>query len=342
MPLDQIHPKDASTASTKRLDVNNVSGMARRIAYLPVSLFASVMGLMGWAIAWQHMDIRHPWFENVAWLVGNFGTLVFMLLVVAFTQKLIRYPKNVIAEFKHPIQINFLPTFSISLLLISVFWKEHNIHVFGVWVLGAILQLVLTFYVVAQWISSPSITLETVNPAWFMPAVGNIVVPLTGTYFGFYEISWFFFALGFFFWIILGALILYRLVFIGSIPKKIQPTLCIFLAPPSVSFIAFTQLNGGLSDFSYGLYFIAFITAMLLLVNIVRFVSLPFYLSSWAFSFPLAAFTIASFQLFELTQASQWWWFSVVLTSLLGLLLVFLSVKTIQAYLDRQIFVPEA
>ena len=55
------------------------------------------------------------------------------------------------------------------------------------------------------------------------------------------EIFWFFFSIGLVFWLVLLAIVLYRLFFHEHLPARLAPTLFILLAPPSVGFITYTQ-----------------------------------------------------------------------------------------------------
>ncbi len=85
-----------------------------------------------------------------------------------------------------------------------------------------------------------------------------------------------------------------RVIFHGGLPEKMLPTLFILIAPPAVAFIAYLGLTGELNAFAKILYFHALFTTVLILSFADRFVRLPFYLSWWAYTFPLAAITLAN------------------------------------------------
>jgi hypothetical protein len=90
------------------------------------------------------------------------------------------------------------------------------------------------------------------------------------------------------------------------LPVRLTPTLFIFLAPPSVGFVSYTALTGQLDAALIGqldaaarvLYYTALFLTLLLATNAARFLEVPFYLSAWAYSFPLAAMTIATLVMF--------------------------------------------
>ena len=96
------------------------------------------------------------------------------------------------------------------------------------------------------------------------------------------------------FWIVLLTIVLYRLFFHEPLPVRLTPTLFILLAPPSVGFIAYIRLTGSVDAFGRILYYTALFLALLLASNAVRFLRSPFFISAWAYSFPLAALTIAT------------------------------------------------
>ena len=49
-----------------------------------------------------------------------------------------------------------------------------------VWLAGMIGQGVLTIAVISGWISHRAFEVGHLTPAWFIPAVGNVIVPLAG------------------------------------------------------------------------------------------------------------------------------------------------------------------
>ena len=53
----------------------------------------------------------------------------------------------------------------------------------------------------------------SLNPAWFLPAAGNIIVPIMGVEFVSKDVCWFFFSIGIFFWLVLFIIIFYRIMF---------------------------------------------------------------------------------------------------------------------------------
>jgi tellurite resistance protein len=206
-------------------------------------------------------------------------------------------------ELRHPIRINFLPAISINLILLGILsrpWLEPVSNL--LWMIGAGLQLVLTLVIVTVWLNSERPP-NSLNPAWFIPAVGNVLVPVASVPAGFVLTGWFFFSIGLFYWTILGTLVFYRLVIGDALEAPMRPTLAILMAPPAVAFLAWLQLGDGLAGVGLVLYFIAVLNFLLLIPQVPGFLKLPFFPSWWAYTFPLAAFTVATFRFAELSGA---------------------------------------
>jgi len=65
-----------------------------------------------------------------------------------------------------------------------------------VWTAGTVLHFGFTLYVLSVWIHHTHFEINHMNPAWFIPIVGNILVPIAGVHHASAEISWFFFSIG--------------------------------------------------------------------------------------------------------------------------------------------------
>lgn len=263
---------------------------------IPLPLFASVMGLCGLAMVWHAAEGRLELPHIASAGVTALAALVFIALLAAYACKWHRAPDKVKAELRHPVRINFLPAISINLILLGIL-GGHWLPLAGqiLWMTGAVLHLLLTVTIVNIWFNAER-PVASINPAWFIPAVGNVLVPVAAGPAGFPTIGWFFFTVGLFFWLILITLVFYRLITKPALEPPMRPTLVVMLAPPAVAFLAWLSLGGGLDGFGQALFFIAVFTFLLLLGQVPAFLRLPFFPSWWAYTFPVAAFTSASFR----------------------------------------------
>ena len=314
----------------------------QRLEHFPIAIFSTVMGTAGLALAWlkAHAVLGMPLVVGEG-LRGVASTL-FVLLLVFYGLKALRYPQAVRLEMRHPIRVNFFPTISISLLLLAIAYLEAAPEVaFWLWVAGVVLHLGLTLAIFGSWIHHAHYDIKHANPAWFIPVVGNIIVPLAGVRLASPELSWFFFSIGLVFWLVLLTIVLYRLFFHEPLPARLTPTLFILLAPPSVGFIAYTSLTGDVDAFGRVLYYTALFLALLLASNAVRFLRLPFFISAWAYSFPLAALTLATLVMSTRLPDPVFTLLGVGLLALLTLVVAVLAVRTLIAVWRREICAPE-
>jgi tellurite resistance protein len=317
------------------------TGAPAALAHLPVTLFSVVMGLAGLAIAWKSIFPVFAPAQGFAWLIGLLASALLVFLFGAYALKALRHQPEVLAELRHPVRLNFFPAASIGLLLLSVFWVEHTSLARMLWTAGAILHLGLTLFVMNSWIHHSHYAITHANPAWFIPVVGNIIVPLSGVPLGHGELSWFFFSIGLLFWLVLLTIVIYRLFFHEALPPRLTPTLFILLAPPSVGFLAYVGLNGGLDNGARLLYYVALFLALLLASNGVRFWRTPFFLSSWAYSFPLAALSIATMKMAVLSGQPVLKWLAEALLLVLTVIVAWLVVRTLQAVRQGKVCIPE-
>ena len=322
--------------------MSNDTNDGQRLAHLPVSIFSTVMGLSGFAIAWQkaHAALAAP---ALIWqLLAGLATAVFVVLLALYGLKLLRHFPEVAKEWNHPVRVSFFPTISISLLLLAVAWMELSPQLsLLLLAFGAVAHLAFTLAILSSWLFHTHYDIKHANPAWFIPVVGNLFVPIVAAHFGLTEIAWFFFSIGIVFWIVMMTIVLYRIIFHDPVPPKLLPTLFILIAPPAVAFIAYCALTPGVDAFARVLYHTGLFMTLLLGSALRRFVRNGFFLSSWAYSFPLAAITIASFLMGKRSGSAFFDGLAFVLLCILSVLIGVLLWKTLNAAGRKAICVPE-
>ena len=318
-----------------------VNGL-QRIAYFPASFFGMIMGVTGLSIAFLQLSKTAPIFTNVA--MGNviIAAVLMVVLLGVYLYKTIRFFPEVKAEMKHPVKMNFIPAISISLLLLSVaFYALDLVQISQrLWIIGAVMQISLTYWVLYNWVHHDFFTPEHSSPAWFIPIVGNIVVPIAGVHHAPMELNWFFFSIGVVFWIVVKSVVINRIIFHAPMQARLIPTLFIFIAPPAVGFISYLALNDNqLNQFAMVLYFFGIAMTLLMLVSLHKFAKLDFALSWWAYTFPVAAMVIASYIMAANSGQIGFQYIAYFLHGLLMLLIVYLAYKTALAVKHKQICV---
>jgi tellurite resistance protein len=309
---------------------------------LPVPVFAIVMGMAGTAIVFLRAG-QILWHSLVPGIVLTALTAaLFAVLLIAYGVKAVRYPDRVRQEFESPVKLHFFPTMSISLILLSValLHLQHTVSLV-LWAVGSAAHLLLTLKTISIWIQKEHFEINHIEPSWFIPVVGNILVPVAGVELAPVDVSWFFFSIGFVLWIVLFSIFFYRIIFHHPLASKRLPTFFILIAPPAVGFISYLRLTGEVDSFARILYFFSLFLFLLLMYQWRMFRSASFYISWWAYSFPIAALTIATL-LMTVETGAGWlaglaWAFLVLLTVLVAALLVL----TLRAAARNEICVEE-
>lgn len=314
--------------------------MNNRLEFLPVSFFSMVMGLSGLSIALQQAETLMAGLHGIGTAVALLSTTVFVVLCFLYTAKSARFPQALREELSHPVKMSFGATFTVSLVLLSIALHDSlPLLSWWLWSVGSGLHLVFTLYALNSWIYQTHFEIHHISPAWFIPVVGNILVPVAGVTHGAQELSWFYFSIGLLFWIVLFTIIIYRMIFHHPLPDKLLPTLFILIAPPAVGFIAYVKLSGGIDAFAHVLYYGALFLTLLLFMQLPRFLRLPFFLSWWAYSFPLAAMTVATLIMAQHTALSFFTGLAALLLGALGLIIAGLVIRTAMAIQRQQICV---
>jgi len=317
--------------------------MQRSLEYFPVQLFAVIMGLSGLTIAFAkaYHFLNFPYWPYL--LLLFLDVALFFVIFSAYVLKWIKYPDAIKKEFSHPIKSSFGAAISISFLLISIAMSDFAPPVaITFWFVGAILHLFFTYKVIKYWIEHDKLDVKHINPAWFIPIVGNVLVPVVGVDVCDEVVNHFYFSIGIFFWIVLFTIVMYRMIFHLPLGKRLIPTFFILIAPPAVGFISYFRITFGVVDFfSLFLYLIAVFILFLLFSMFKQFLKLQFFISWWAYTFPLAAITIATILMDSVYH--KWFIkaFAILLLALTTVVVGFVSYKTYLAIKNKQICIPE-
>lgn len=307
---------------------------ASRFDYLPVALFGSVMGLTGLAVAWR---FTHALFGAPLWIahvLAIVAMLTFLAQAGGYLVKAVTAFDAVRAEFQHPIAGNLFGTPLISLLLLPLLLADINLTLARViWTIGAVLMTIFAWLIVSRWINVRQKPAHA-TPAWIVPVVGMIDVPLAVPALGWGEslhgVMVFATAIGLFFAIPLLTQILSRLMFEEPLPDAMQPALLIMVAPFSVGFSAYVTTAGHIDMFAEALYMLMlFVLAVLFgrLRNLGR--CCPFRVSWWAVSFPLAASANAALHYAEHAAQPVAYGIAIVLLAIATLVILGLLVRTL-------------
>ncbi len=315
--------------------------MKEKLQYFPITSFSIVMGLSGLTIVlskFHHMQWL-PKFLYDGLLFFTFG--LFLLFAVLYGLKAVKHFEEVKADFQHRIRINFFSAITISFILLSLafmtYWPFLSMVL---WWIGVITHTFMMLHTISYWIQH-NFEIQYMNPAWFIPVVGNILVPVAGVEYLPKAFSYIYFAVGFFFWIILFVIFLNRAIFHHQLPQKFIPTLFILIAPPAIGFIAYMRIAQSWDSFAMFMLFIAYFFVVLLMFLYKSFKKLEFFISWWAFTFPLTAITVASVVAYQISAAPIYKYLSFILLAMATISILIVTWKTIGKIRQGEICINE-
>jgi len=311
-----------------------------RIKNFPIYFFAVIMGLTGLAIAYKSAFFLGEFLYKIGSFISILSIILFGLFLTIYLVKIFKHGDEVKKEFNHPVKASFFPTISISLLLLAVaFGDISSSFSFLMWICGTFLHFLFLVRTLTFWINK-EFKVEMINPSWFIPIVGAIIVPIQGINYS-VELSLFFFSIGLVFWIALFTIVLYRIIFHNPLPERLLPTLFILIAPPAVGFISYLKITGSVDTIANLLFYFALFLCIVLFALVKKFIKLRFYISWWAYTFPLDAVTIAILMRYHITSSSLYEKLSILALAITTLVIGIVGVKTLIAVTKREICVED-
>ncbi|EAS49168.1 putative C4-dicarboxylate transporter/malic acid transport protein [Aurantimonas manganoxydans SI85-9A1] len=304
------------------------------VAFLPVGLFGSTMGLTGLSVAWRQAQIRYEAPPLIADTIGLVALLTFAALVIGYAAKVMTAPAAVVAEFRHPVAGNLFGTVFISLLLIPIVLAPYSLLLAqAIWLIGAVGMVVFAWTIVSRWMSDRQVVAHA-TPAWIVPVVGMLDLPLALPSLGLppmHGVMVLGLAVGLFFAIPIFTLVFSRLLFEEPLPPALQPSLMILIAPFAVGFSTYVVTTGQIDLLAESLYVLS-LFMLVVLVGRLRHAATccPFNVSWWAISFPLAATAIAGIR-FATAAASS-------VADVIALLLLGFATLAVLALLARTLW----
>lgn len=266
-------------------------------AYLPVSLFGSIMGLSGLTIAWKNTVAHNRLPEWIVHTLALLTVLAFIALSISYLLKAITHWNAVQQEWRNPVSKSFFGTIFIALLLLPLVIFDYAPKIaYILWIIGTILMLLFAVYMVGFWIEHDH-EQSHITPAWIIPVVGTLDIPLASHLFGnqFHWLNVSALSIGLFFTLPLITLILSRIFFFQKLPNKLMPSLMILIAPFAVGALAY-QATFAQDTLMFALYIVALFLFIALSPQLFKIAhACPFRVTWWAIGFPLAALLNATF-----------------------------------------------
>lgn len=311
------------------------------LQHMPVTLFGAGLGITGFATAWREAAVAFGAGDLFSTIMAGIAFGIFAVLIVLYAIKFLRHRDAVVAEFRHPVMGNFFAAATMTLMILSTNLTQDAKGLATVlWMIGALGNVLLTVSILTFWIARDC-HISHATPIWFIPVVSNMAIPIVGAPLGYPDLGWMMFAVGLLFWLTLFTVVFYRLLFERPLEDPLRPSLFILMAPPSLAFIAYAVLNGGVVDGPAKMFLgIASFILLVLIPQIPYLARLPFGLNWWSYSFPLAAYSVACTLYADAAggEGPRFWAIGVI--AILSILMLFLAVKTVFLILAGKVFRP--
>lgn len=316
-----------------------------QLKFLFPGWYAVVMGLAGLALAWHRaVPLMGEPAAAAALVIGALAALVFVMLAAATLWRGWRHAEAWADDLRHPVRHTFVATLPVAVILLAtvavLLFGPHPLSR-ALWWAGSLGQFSVTLWVLTRWwrgAQQGGLVWASVTPALFIPIVGNVLVPLAGVPLGHEAWAAAQFGVGLLFWPLVFVLLFVRLLVQGPWPERLRPTLFILIAPPAVVGLGLLQFGAPLL-LAWALWGMALFSSLWVGTQARLIVALPFGLSHWAMSFPLAAFAALTLRL--ATPGGPLSVLGPLLLALSSLLVLALLLATLRGLRDGSLLAPE-
>ncbi len=303
------------------------------------SWFAVIMGTGVFATSTYLISLHnallplYPLFQFLAPL--NF--VLFFVILIPWSLRWLLYTREAIDDFRDPIKGNFYVTFGIGILALStnLYFMNLKNMAYLIWIAGMISVIIIQISLMFTTFVGMRVKLEHINPVWFLGTTGLLLIPGSGIVvislgnLNTYHLLIFDFAFGtgFFLYLALLSIWLYRFILHTPLKSSRIPLFWINLGPIGAaltSLVTYFHLYEGQAGVSlfFSLLFLGFGAwwfIMAILVTLYYLKTLrPSYRSVWwSFTFPLGQYLVGVMHLNSLLNYPSVYLFSILLYSVL-------------------------
>jgi tellurite resistance protein len=327
------------------------NGRRSALAYLYPGWFTPVMGLAGLSLAWHRaVPAMGEAARGAALVIGALAALVFGLLALATLRRAATQPQAWTEDRRHPVRHTFVATLPSGIILVATTGVAAfgpspgtllGLLLQGLWIAGSGSMVWVTLWVMARWwrpAPEGGLAWPSVTPALIVPVVGHVLAPLAGVALGHADWSAAQFGIGLAFWLPTLGLLMVRLVVAGPLPERLLPTVFIVVAPPAAAGLSALEL-GAPPIIRWMLWGVAIFALLWAGTAARRIAALPFGLTHWALSFPLAA--TAGLTLRLAPGSGPMGLLGLALLALASLVITALSLATLRGLRDGSLLKPE-
>lgn len=257
------------------------------IKKVPIPLCGVMLGMAALG------NLLQSYSEGIRYVCGVIAALLLVLVLL----KLILFPGMIKDDLKNPIMASVAGTFSMALMLLSVYAKPFiGQAAFVIWIFAILLHIALIIYFTMKFILK--LEMPKVFASYYIVYVGIVVASITAPAYEKLGIGTAAFWFGFVALLILLVLVTVRYVKYKEVPDPAKPLICIYAAPTSLCIAGYVQsVTPKSKTFLLVMFAVATVIYIFALVKAVGYlVKLPFFPSYASFTFPFVISAIASKQ----------------------------------------------
>ncbi len=237
-------------------------------------------------------NLLQSYSEALRMICGAVSALFLLLFVI----KVLAFPKLFAEDMANPIMASVSGTFSMALMLLSTYIKGYlgaADVAFAVWAIAIALHVALIVYFTVAFVLK--LKLKAVFASYYIVYVGIAVAAVTAPVYEAMAIGVTAFWFGLVSFVALFILVAMRYVKLPDVPEPAKPLICIYAAPMSLCLAGYVQSVMPKNQvFLLAMFGVATVIYLFALVQLARCLSLPFYPSCAAFTFPFVISAIAS------------------------------------------------
>lgn len=247
-----------------------------KIKKIPLPISGLILGL---AAAGNLVQSHGEVYRNV---FGIISAVLAILLII----KIFAYFEDSKKELENPVVASSFLTFSMAIMILSTYLKPYSEPAArGLWIFGLGFHIVLIIWFTINFVTKFDI--KKVFPSWFIVYVGIVAGSVSSKAFGYESIGRILFYFGLISFIVLLPVVIKRVFVVKEMPEPALPTITIMTAPAGLLLAGYMNVFG---NKSYGIVLALLIVSQILYIYVLtrlpKLLSLKFYPSYSAFTFP--------------------------------------------------------
>ena len=273
------------------------NNLLNKLENYPIGICGTSLGLITIGSAWQLNNIK--FFKPVA-IIFSIIALALMFL------RIVKFPKKILEELKHPVLGSFYPTIDMALMLIAAYFLDVAPKIAEtVWLLCVAVHFIL--FIVFSIFRFKNFKLEDMVPSWFVIWIGVVVACVTSPGMGHDNLARLLFYFGFVLYIITWPIMLYRVYNHKAIEEHKLPTIGVMAAPASLCIVGYTSVFTVINPvILWVLVIISFINLIIVYSYIIGFIKKGFAPTYAALTFPLAISVMAAYKVSKYLGSGIW------------------------------------